>query len=459
MDDRLTSKSLLLELPSEILLNICEVVLPDDIVNFVLACRQLFSFAGRVLEEHRRFRCHTHLSLVGGRASEIFLNYCAPNSRIFLYPKEFSIMAVSAWSVSNKDDQAALKQVRSMATEKGGFFPCRRIISLLDTLDSEQLNGAMTAIVARCLPNLETVFHMHNAFKSPSSEIFIDALVNGITELNINPQAFSRLSRFSTITPETTLYCTDLEPFLPLLALPNLKSFQASWYNCTSFNSLPFPPRTSKLEILDIYLKGYSWNSISTLFSAFNALKCLSFSVFDQGLPAVQGIFPAIYDALLEHSRDSLRHLEFHERNKNRVCFGFLRPFSVLKSVILGPELLFMDGDVMYRLVDMFPCSIQEIVFYGYGKEIQEKQFFAGFLRERDAKVPNLRAVVNCIRPDTQYREDLQQEGDYSFKYLKYRKDIVMIQVIDATGRWKLIKPSSKILKKKGISSLQNGDD
>lgn len=162
----------------------------------------------------------------------------------------------------------------------------------------------------------------------------------------------------------------------------------------------------------------------------------------------------------LEHFQDSLERLEiqpepnwvFPGRSLRREFFGCLRPFSVLKSVKIHPNLLFMNDYTFSRLVDVFPVSIQEINLTRRVEDAQVRQFFTGFLRRREEKVPNLRSVVNnnfYFEADFQAQQLLQIEGDYCFKYMDcYGFDKATMHVVDTTdleaahasGKWKYIR-------------------
>lgn len=426
--------------------------------------------------EHQRLRAaHNHLSLYDKRPSEIFLEYCTQESRLSLYPKNFTIVSfifpLGAWSAKNQDDQAARNQIRQMAIEKGELFLSQRIVSFLDELDGEEFGGAMTALIARCLPKLENISFMDEISRIPSRDFsvlsqrssrgtFLTGLIKGITELSIysiKSRVFPCLSRFSIIRTFGDPVGIDLEPFLPILALPNLRSFEATRSSCSSFNSLPFPPHTSKVETLKIFLVSYSVNSISTLFSAFDALRVLEFAVvLNQSMS--WRCYSVVYESLSEHCRDSLQHFGIRNVGGQRMFFDSLRPFSILRSVIIDSLLLYRDGDVMSRLMDLFPGSIQEIICSGFMLERQEREFFNGFLREREGKVPDLRCVIRCGGSDfDRYPKDLQEGRDYCFTYLTYYGEESILQVIDAAGQWKLVKPSREFLKERGISPLPNG--
>lgn len=455
MHDLMALKSSLLDFPTEVLLDLCEVILPGDIENFAITCRQLYSVARRVLEHQRLEAAHSHISLIDNLPSEIFLKYCAQESRLSLYPKKFTIRSMSTWPAKKKDHETARKQIQRMATEKNGLFLSEKIVSLPDGLNDKEFDGAMCAIVARCLPNLEAISFEDDPTKSPSAGAF----VKGITELTthpINSLLFPRLSHFRIAGVPRERIVADLEPFLPILALPNLRSFETYHHCCSSFNSLPFPPRTSKVETLKMNLKRCSMHSMSTLLSAFDALKSFEVTFLCQ-IPVVIELPSTFHDSLLEHCRDSLQRLRIHNIKGDQTFFGSLRPFSVLKSVMIDWRLLFRDGDVIPRLVDLFPCSIQEIILTGFMNDMEERELFNGFLRGREGKVPNLHSVANLCRMRGSYR-DLQQEGDYCFIYTKYDLGVVIMQVVDAAGQWKLVKPSSEFVRVRGVSLLPNED-
>ena len=346
----MAQNSSLIELPNEILFNICKRVRPDDIGNFANTCRLLHAIAGPALEEHKRLKTvHAQLSSKLRRPSETFLKYCAQGNRLSHYIKELSVFSRGAWSARNKSDQAALEEIQSMIDENGHFRASENIADMLRAQDSDQMCGAIYAILAQCLPNLETVFYCISGL-NPSPEAFADGFMQGITELTthiINPRVFPSLSRFKMDVYISRPFVTDLEVFLPLLTLPSLRIFETNNFSCYVFDNLPFTPRTSNVERLEIASGAFSTKSIVSLLSAFNALKILILD-FQMGRRVSQGFFPAVHGSL-EHFQDSLERLEIHhdlgypENTSRQEFFGSLRPFSVLKSVIIHPNLLFMN--------------------------------------------------------------------------------------------------------------------
>lgn len=441
----MTSRRTLINLPNEILLMIWKAVLPGDIDNFAITCRDLRALAGGLLEEHKRLKAaHTHISLYEHRPSELILSYCVYGSRLAHYPKIFTIFPIGPWSGWTKDDQAALRYIQIMGAAKREFLPFEMFVSLMDSLNDDALNGAMTAIAARGLPNLEKIIFIEDRDADQHTQSFLVGLVGGIMELTtlpVNPRVippFSRL-RMAEFRSQGSRLVTNVEKFLPLLALPNLRSFEAIEHSCCWFVSLPFPPRTSKVEILNISTQKFSEVSMATLLSAFDALKSIKFSITDEG----QGFFPAFHLSLLKYCQHSLQRLEIHDHGKNREFFGYLHPFSVLQSVIIQPDLLFTDRGAMPRLTRVFPRSIREINFTRTLTERQDEELFTGFLEDRQAKLPHLRCVVNCQLLDFHSATELQQGSEYCFRYVKYYNNTVSIRVIDANSAkhpWKLLR-------------------
>lgn len=445
----------LLDLPNEILLNIWNAVLPNDIDNFANTCRHLRLLGKDVLEESRRLkRNHSYISLYDSRPSRLLCYYCY-ESRISHYPKKMIISPEDKFSIKNEEDLNALEWIRFIGEKKGDSFPFARIASLLESLDDDKLNGALTAITAGFLPHLERIFYIEDRLRSRAPEHFAEGLIKGILELTtrcVNPQVFPRLTHFSITSAQSRTFPTDLESFLPILTLPNLTSFEVSEFSCRRFDRLPFLPRTSTVETLEISPGRYSKKSILTLLSAFKALKTFKLRVMQCGAEWHRGFFPAIHECLLKYFQNSLQRLEIHDSNRYREFLGCLRPFPILKSVVIQPDMLFMNHDTMPRLIDMFPSSIQEIRFTRSLTETQEEEFFAGFLGHREATMPNLRLVVSCQLLSWRYKERQQPGGEFGFRYVKYYDDSATIRAIDtdrpaAASQWKVIQLSSDDLK------------
>ena len=424
----------LLDLPNEILFAIWDEIPIDAIDSFASTCRHLRLLAGELLEKHQRWRtAHSHISLGDYPPTTLIRYYCIEKPRVALYPKKLTIAAEPSWTAYNEDDYYALGRISFMHLEHGDSF--KKIMSLINSLGEEKLDGVVTAIVAWCLPNLKTIFYVEDGLEGVDLENFVDGLIKGMMELTkvpINPQqAFPCLSHISITRVRWRSFPTELEPFLPVLALPNLRSFEEAGYSYEGFDVLPFEPRTSKVEMLDISPQAYSTTSVLTLLSAFEALKSFKLRVGPWRLRQVLGFLPPLYACLLRYFQSTLQRLEIYDCNARRECFGSLRPFSVLKSVVIQPDLIFPDDDVMPRLIDCFPSSIEEIKFTRNLTETQESQFFAGFFDEREKTMPNLRLVISCQLLNWRYKEDPQPGGEYRFRYITYRDDTVVIRFID----------------------------
>lgn len=373
----------LLDFPNEVLLRLCEVTPSEDLVNSAITCRQFYPIARGVLEHRQLMAIHRHITVADNRPSELFLKYCVQERRLSPYPETMTLFAKDR-PAKNQDHQATRDQVQEMAIKKGELFLSKRVVSLLDELDGQEFDGAMAAVLSQCLPNLEKIEFVDDLSHFRSPQAFIDGLMIGITAFSTNgivSHVFPHLSSFSVTRNYGQMLGTDVESFLPVLLLPNLRLFETSNHDCSSFYILPFPRRTSKVETLRLYLKRCSVHSISTLFRAFEALRTLKVS-FTHGI-AVQGeVFSTLFDSLLENHRDSLERLELSDPQRRWYAFSSLRPFSVLKLVIIDVELIPRDGHVTHRLVDLFPRSIQGILINGVFDMTQEMGFFRGFLQE-----------------------------------------------------------------------------
>ena len=160
-----------------------------------------------------------------------------------------------------------------------------------------------------------------------------------------------------------------------------------------------------------------------------------------------------MHAGLLENFRGSLQCLEIDDANPNPGFFGSLRPFYVMKSVVVQPDLLMsVDHNGMPRLIDGFPSSIEEIKFTRSLTETQENQLFAGFLERLDATVPNLRLVISCQSSNGGDEEKSQPGGEYRFRYISYRDDTVTVQYIDTSAaprQWRNFQRPIKDLKRK----------
>lgn len=435
------AKPSLLHFPNEILLNIWNAVQPDDIDNFALTCRHLRLLARDLVEEHKRLeRNHRHISLYDRPLSDILRCFGEPGSRISLYPKVFYMTPVHLWSgEGGKETQAALERVYSMITEKRDSFPSQELAYLIERLNPDELHGAIAAIAAQCLPNLETIYY-HECGQlrfSPehnwNSMHFISGLVDGLmalTTLPVQCRVFPRFSHFHTDQHREGLG-TDLSTFLPLLTLPNLRSFEARGHSCYYLNSLPFLRRTSKVEKLIIRPTEYSLRSIVVLLGAFEALRTLVLYFADWQNLSVNDLIPAVYSSLLEYFRDSLEHLQLYDQRRKWELLGSVQPFSVLSFVAIQPDMLITDRDTMPRLIDVFPRSIERIIFSQTFSDTHEEEMFAGFLSEREAKVPNLRLIVGCQLMNFRNQSQTVVRDHNWFTYIRYHDDLATIRVID----------------------------
>lgn len=426
----------LLDLPNEILFAIWEEVQIDAINSFASTCRHLRLLAGEILEKHQRWRITHSQSSLGDYPPSTFIRYyCIEAKQVALYPKRLTIAPQRSWATTyNEDDHYALRRISLMPYEHGDSF--EKIFSLINLLGEEKLDGVLTAILAWCLPNLKAIFYVEDCLEGVDLENFVDGLIKGMTELTKVPenpqQAFPCLSHISITRVHWRRFPAELEPFLPLLALPNLRSFEESGYSYGQFDVLPFPPRTSKVETLDISPQVYSKTSVLTLLSAFEALKSFKLRSGQWNFRQGSGFFPLLNACLLKYFQSTLQRLEVHDYIAYRQFFGSLRPFSVLKSVVIQPDLLLPDfKDVMPRLIDFFPSSIEEIRFTRNLTETHERQFFAGFFDDREKTMPNLRLVISCQLLNWRYKEDRQPGGQYRFRYITYRDDTVVIRFID----------------------------
>lgn len=435
----------LLDLPNEILLAIWNAVLPNDIENFANTCRHLHLLGVDVLEEHKSWKtAHSHISLGEHPASTLVRYYGDLTSRISYYPTRLTaVIPMHDWA-KNDDDYSLLDRLQLMAAEKRGSFLSEKIISSLDASCRDRMAGMLTAILARCLPNLETIFYIEHRLIHRNPGDFVFGLINGFKELitfPVNPQDFPRLSHFSITKFNCDSFPSDLAPFLQVLVLPNLRSFEASKFSCRGFDSLPFHPRTSRVETLDIDSLECSRESILTLLSAFEALKSFKLCVIQIEFQQVQRFFSAVHACLLQNFQHSLQRLEIDDGNAIPEFFGSLRSFSVLKSVVIQPDLLMSTDHIMMpRLIDGFPSSIEEIKFTRSLTETQENHFFARFLDEPEVTMPNLRLIISCQFLNWRYKGNSHPGGEYRFRYIKYRDDTVTIQYIDnsaATSQWR----------------------
>ena len=462
----------LLDLPDDILLSIWTVVLPDDIDNFAFTCRHLRSLARGLLQEHRQLRAaHTHISMYECRSSRILLNYGENQSRLSLYPRSLTLIPDETWleipekdesqesDESQENDDKAVLSLLALMKGEDRTFPWESIAAMIETQDPQQMSGMIVAIAARFLPNLETMIYIEDDLRSDPPFHFVDGLVIGMMELAmlpISPPAFPRLSRLSITRTPTIRVPGDLEPFLFMLCLPNLRSFEASEFSCLDFDSLPFPPRTSKVETLDLSPAIYKTSSIVALLGAFEALKTFKLRII--GIPTslryewLEGLFSAVHLTLLNYFQNSLERLELSDNNPEREYFGSLRRFSVLKSVTIQPDLLCTDLDTMPRLIDVFPDSIQEIILTRRLSERQEREFFTGFFGHRQTSMPHLRSVVMSHLLSLHYDADVQLgRDDYWFRYIQYYHDTPTVRVIDPDADysepgaiwWKVLVPES----------------
>lgn len=451
-----SAQTRLLDLPNEILCNIWQAILPNDIDNFANTCRHLRLLGEDVLEEHRWLkRIHGHFSLHEAFPSRV-LNSFMRDRRLSHYPKKLTVFPVSnSWA----RDRDAPSRIQAVPDEDKTPPSFARIASFLKSTSAEELNGALTAVTAQYLPYLETIVYNEDLLRHQSPHDFADGLIKGmiaLTTFTMESPVFPRLTHFTITRVQYVWNPPDLKPFLPVLTLPNLRSFEVSEYSCKDFDSLPFPPRTSMVETLDISPRRYSRKSMVTLLSAFKELKTFKLHVTQWGSEHIRGFFPAIYGALLKDFQSSLQHLEIHDGNRIRELLGSrsLKPFTALKSVIIQPDLLSAENIAIPRLIDNFPSSIAEIKFTRSLTKTQEEIFFAGYLGHREAStplLPNLRLVVSCQFLSWRYKENPQPGGEYGFRYVKYHGDTVEIRYVDtntpvvaadgpaAASQWKVI--------------------
>lgn len=428
---------------------------PGDIENFAKTCRHLRLLGVDVRDEHQSLKtAHGNISLRNCWPSTVLRKYREYRSRIACYPKKITITEKD-WPIYDTIDHYAVDQMRILAAEGRRNFPSANIYSLLDSSDGKKVAGILTAILLGRLPNLETIFYVDDSlYQDPKN--CVDGVIDGIMELTtspVGPSIFPRLSHLSITKVDEWTFPRGFEPFLRLLTLPTLRSFEVSEYRCQEFDTLPFHPRTSRVERLDISLLVYSSKSMLTLLNAFEALKSFKLRIVQGRLGQVQRFLPAVHACLLENFQSSLQWLEIDDGNPNPEFFGSLRPFNVLKSVVIQPVLLMSaDHNVMPRLVDGFPRSIEEIKFTRGLTETQKTQLFAGFLDRLDATVPNLRLIISCQFSNWRHTEKSQPGGEYRFRYISYRDDTVTVQYIDtssATSQWRDFQLPIEDLKRK----------
>lgn len=397
------------KLPNELLIMILWCILPADVLNFSMICRQVRNLSGPMVKEHKAlYSKYWHLELLRENVRSMLTEYCTGFNRLAQYPIQLDIMPWDRYSPFNQVLPGTLDFLCAMA-KRTGFIPDHRVRRWFSEISS--IDIAITPFLITNLSNLQILRFIGRKGEGLGRLRQIVRAVVESQRRSENSQALSRLFSLVVTNNEDEQF-TELKYFLPFLQLPSMREMNCRLVDCRGLERLAFAPRSSLVKHLRLDESIITATAFSVVLSAFEALQVLHYSPFRMDVFDPR----AMRNALLEHQRHTLQKLNIESRGRPHFFMGSLSSFTALRVVELNSQML-CRGRQTSRLVTFFPPSIQSIEITGGLDGDAEEQFFDGFNLARESAVPALRTVYAHDDSNTWPNNCLDPIGDYIFKY------------------------------------------
>lgn len=418
--------SALQDLPTEVLQQIIGEVIPDDVINFAVCCKDVNALAEARLKQHKQC-CMNYTEL---RYSGCFrhedqdhpvklLRRICLDKHIACYPKFLSI-ACCQWPDSIEDMEEAdddwLNEDEMLAKQQDASI----VQSVFDEFDSVVDNklcqslwyndneirtwrqllkrgskGVILCILLLLLPNLEANDLTHSDFEDNIFFTMLDLIVQTSQEPNPSgPVALTKLSKATLQGSEPNIRegydgenCQTLAHFA---ALPSMRTISTNFVHGGNFFKnfvWPYEPHLSNVTVLDLCASCIEPKCLSQLLRSIKCLKSFSYDYFPQSDEGGDVTMCSIIEVLLEHARSTLECVSLPTLYPSSICSDDaveFKEFEVLKEIRFDSS-GYLRTEEMYevcyfneswpsftewrdgidRLVDILPASVEKVVIDG----------------------------------------------------------------------------------------------
>ena len=445
----------LLEFTNELLYKIVDQVHPDDIINFALSCRHLYTLAGEALSLHMERKqyqnvildgCHRHTHNLHPLE---FMETLCTDWRIGEYVKSLRVQCCQhPVEGSNEEDVEEDYVIYEDAVENDQHL-CVAIMLRIESFIQEKVfesgvptsdrhdlavkslhrysnrkpnlcdvqylcasavsgdRGAIVALLLFFVPNLKALrLTEFSWYTTPS----MDRVILSMAEPN--PRTRTPLMNLSKVHFEgagENWKGENFEALISFATLPYMRRISANFVEgrIDQMIDWKFPPHSSNVTEISLQHGQVKADFLRQLLIGVKGLRRFSYEHHDHDPSEPSGRMMETHDiigTLLEHAKHSLEYLSLTGQPANiNSCKTSLRDFKKLKEVVLesqvyveefGPIHLELGADSLQglvRFVDVLPPSTESIKLVGCFVLDHAPHLLHGLLEQKKTLLPKLK--------------------------------------------------------------------
>lgn len=399
-------------LPNELILQIIELLLPEDLESFVSTCRLAYNLAWKSLREHRKLKREYRSWFTNPFESYnclyVLLREILRNPRIALYVEELDVQDLfSDWpseseagSASNSDVEPGTgltKDSQSRDDERAMFRKAINECTYVSADDVEEwcdvlesgMDDAVLALLVTLLPKLKRLVVQ---FDPEIALLFLET-IRGISTTSSTLSSSIPLSHLTEVTLEHYDGSIDIGDLWPFFAFPSMR-FVSGISVCHN-DMIPLPERSSDvIQVNWVQPWELTTEKTKNFFGIFKALQTFRF------LPecSTEWDVQTIRDSLILYAKHTLKTLSLYIDDLDdwyQVCIEGLRAFEVLKKIEINAILLLGDrGPFRKTLADVLPKSIEDVTIQDYGLSRREyRSLVLDLLSVKHHCLPNVKRL------------------------------------------------------------------
>lgn len=442
--------SQLLNLPTEVLLQIIDDMLPPDLENFCRCCKGLEKFAEKALLHHQSMKasysnisCDSYLHgfLIDNNQHPIaILQAILKDDRFAYYPREIEVGSRGLYN-SDAPDCQVISTVANSVKDSGSkplslvsqspYFLEHNTSSAWNTAIASGDGRTWAALAISLLPNLRSI--ILTGISTESLEMI--EMLGSIARANLEsplakPLALGKLSAVHLFGYDHWWQDFVLLKYFALLpSVRHIYRFKIDGVYPASAHKETYEIESPPAGVTELVLEKSSISALSfaELFSGITALQKFKYEAIvpDPGLESNFFEPPAIVVLLLKHAMDSLIELDltFYDRNMVAIDFeykqfmGSLCDFENLRHIRVDSALFFRNSkadnywdadtwadyemstdnsmrDPLVPLAYMLPASVETLVLVGVIWTQHALRLFEGLSWQKETLFPKFRAVT-----------------------------------------------------------------